>query len=150
LTVPSPSNPFQDVNGDVQVRPGDRLPSIPEHRLKLGVDYRPSPDWSVGATANFVSDFYYAGDPSNRLAPIPGYAIVNLHASFRPSARLQWYATIDNVLNRRYATFGTLGDPSGVGAPGVPPNAAPGAAVDNRFQSPGAPFEAFAGLRVYF
>jgi hypothetical protein len=26
LTVPSPSNPYQDVNGNIQVEPGDHLP----------------------------------------------------------------------------------------------------------------------------
>jgi iron complex outermembrane receptor protein len=149
LVVPSPSNPYQDANGDIHVQPGDRLPEIPEHRVKLGVDFEPAPHWTAGATLNLVSHFYYGGDASNQLPPIPGYAVVSLHASDRPTEHLEIFAAIDNVFNRRYATFGTLSDPTGVGAPGVPANAVTnGPGVDNRFLTPGAPFEAFGGVRI--
>ena len=53
-----PRIPFRMRNGNIQVEPGDRLPGIPEHRLKLGADYRILPDWTVGATVNVVSSFY--------------------------------------------------------------------------------------------
>jgi hypothetical protein len=42
-------------------------------------------------------------------------------------------------------------DPTGVGPPGVPPNANsndPG--VDNRFQSPGMPRAYFGGVKIRF
>src|SRR6202042_1362343 len=39
LLLNSPSNPFQDADGNIQVLPGDRLPLIPLSRLKLGADY---------------------------------------------------------------------------------------------------------------
>ena len=58
---------------DIQVEPGDHLPGIPEHRLKLGAEYKIVPEWTVGATLNLVSSFYYVGDESNQLLPIPGY-----------------------------------------------------------------------------
>jgi len=151
LVVPSPSNPYQDALGDIQVEPGDRMPGIPEHRVKLGVDYKIIPTWTVGATLNYVSSFYYVGDESNQLAPIPGYAVVNLHTTYKPVEHLEMFATINNLFNRKYATFGLLSDPTGVGAPGVPPNGVSnGPGVDNRFQSPAAPFEAFGGVRILF
>ena len=149
LVVPSGSNPYRDANGDIHVAPGDRLPEIPEHRVKLGVDFAPTSKWTVGATLGLVSSFYYGGDASNQLAPIPGYTVVSLHASYEPNTHIEFFATIGNVFNRRYATFGTLSDPTGVGAPGVPPNGvANGPGVNNRFLTPGAPFEAFGGIRI--
>ena len=151
LVVPSGSNPYRDANGDIHVAPGDRLPEIPEHRVKLGVDYAPTPKWTVGATLALVSSFYYGGDASNHLAPIPGYTVVSLHSSYEPDRHIEFFATIDNLFDRRYATFGTLSDPTGVGAPGVPPNGVTnGPGVNNRFLTPGAPFEAFGGVRIYF
>jgi iron complex outermembrane recepter protein len=54
---------------------------------------------------------------------------------------------VDNLLNAKYATFGQYGDPTGVGAPGVPVS---GIGVDNRFLAPGAPIAAFGGIRVTF
>jgi hypothetical protein len=48
-------------------------------------------------------------------------------------------------------TFGVLGDPTEVGAPGVPANAgASDPSVDNRFQSPAAPIAAYGGLELRF
>ena len=149
LTVPSPSNPFQDENGDIQVAPGDRMPGIPESRLKLGADFKIIPQWTVGATLNYVSSAYYVGDESNQLPPLPGYATVNLHTSYKPFAHLEVFASISNLLNRKYATWGILSDPTGINAPGIPADADtndPG--VDNRFQSPAAPFEVFGGVRL--
>ena len=151
LVVPSPSNPYQNSLGDIQVEPGDRLPGIPEHRLKLGTEYRIVPAWTLGATINIVSSFYYVGDESNQLAPIPGYAVVNLHSTYRPMDHLELFASVSNLFNRKYATWGLLSDPTGVGSPGIPPGGVTnGPGVDNRFLSPAAPLEAFAGVRMTF
>jgi iron complex outermembrane receptor protein len=151
LLMPSPSNPYQDANGNIQVEPGDRLPGIPQHRLKLGADYKILPDLTVGATVNVVSSFFYVGDQSNQLPQIPGYTIVNLHTSYKPVPHFEVFASIKNLFNRKYATWGTLSDPTGVGAPGIPPNGVTnGPGVDNRFVSPAAPFEAFGGVRITF
>jgi iron complex outermembrane receptor protein len=100
---------------------------------------------------NFVSDFYYVGDESNQLAPIGGYTVVNLHSSFRPTPHVELFASVNNLLNRKYATWGILSDPTGIGAPGIPVNAVTnGPGVNNRFLSPAAPLEAFVGLRLMF
>jgi iron complex outermembrane receptor protein len=151
LTLPSPSNPYQNALGDIQVEPGDHLPGIPENRLKLGVDYKILSDWTVGATLNLVSSNYYAGDESNQLAPNPGYTVVNLHTSYKPVLHFEVFASINNLFNRQYATWGILSDPTGVGCPGVPVDGVPnGPGVNNRFLSPAAPFEAFGGVRITF
>ena len=149
LVVPSPSNPFQDAAGNIQVEPGDHLPGIPENRIKLGADFKIVQPWSVGASVNWVSDFYYVGDESNQLQPIPGYTVVNLHSTYQPSSHFELFLSINNLLNRKYATWGILSDPTGIGAPGVPPNGVTnGPGVDNRFLSPAPPFEIFGGLRI--
>jgi iron complex outermembrane receptor protein len=152
LTVPSPSNPFRDANGDLTVRPGDDIPGVPRSRVKLGIDYALRPETlTVGLSLNAVGSFHYVGDASNQLAPIPGYHVLDLHASYRAYRHLELFASMKNVLNEKYATFGILSDPTGVNAPGVPRGATTnGPGVDNRFLSPAAPFEAFGGIRVSF
>lgn len=147
--VPSPSNPDADASGNIHVIPGDRLPGIPEHRLKLGVDYQPVGALTIGAAVNVVSSSYYNGDQANLLAPIPGYAVVDLHSTYKPSRHLELFASISNLFDRKYATYGILSDPTGVGAPGIPPGAAPDSpGVDNRFLSPAAPLQISAGVRL--
>ena len=151
LVVPSPSSPYQDALGDVQVEPGDRLPGIPEHRVKIGADLKVIPNWTVGATLNYVSSFFYVGDESNQLAPIPGYATVTLHTTYEPVEHLEVFASVSNLFNRKYGTWGILSDPTGINGPGIPPNGVTnGPGVDNRFLSPAAPLEAFGGVRISF
>jgi iron complex outermembrane receptor protein len=151
LLLNSPSNPFQDADGNIQVLPGDRLPLIPLSRVKLGADYSLSPQWSVGGSLVLATDSFYRGDESNQNPQLPGYHVVSLRTSYRPNKRFEVFANVQNLFDERYSTFGLFSDPTGVGAPGVPPNAdsnAPG--VDNRFQSPGMPRSYFGGVRISF
>ncbi|HLY79311.1 MAG TPA: TonB-dependent receptor, partial [Caulobacteraceae bacterium] len=151
LMLPSPSNPFQDGAGNIAVMPGDHLPGIPRHRLKAGADWRVRPGWTVGASLALVSRASYFGDEANQLAPLPGYAVLNLHSTLQLSRALSLFVDIANATDARYATFGVLGDPTGIGAPGVPANAATnGPGVDNRFQSPASPIAAYAGVKWRF
>jgi len=146
LLVHSPSNPLQDANGNIAVSKGDRLPGIPRHRLKAGADAEVAEGWIIGGTVAWVSDSYYRGDEANLLAPLAGYAVVNLHSSYDVTQWISVTLRIDNAFNARYANFGVLGDPSGVGAPGIPG----GSGADPRFQSPSAPVSAFGGVKVRF
>jgi iron complex outermembrane receptor protein len=151
LVLNSPSNPFQDAGGDIQVVPGDRLPLIPLSRVKLGADYSLSPRWSVGGSLVLATDSFYRGDESNQNPQLPGYHVVSLRSSYRLNQCFEIFANVQNLFDERYSTLGLFGDPTGVGAPGVPTNAgsnAPG--VDNRFQSPGMPRSYFGGVRISF
>jgi iron complex outermembrane recepter protein len=151
LTLPSPSNPYQDAYGNIQVEPGDHLPCIPQHRIKAGMDYKVLSNWTVGASVRFVSDQYYYGDESNQLAPLPSYQVFGLHSSYQATRWLQVFAHIDNVLNAKYATYGVLSDPTGIGAPGIPVTGATnGPGVDNRFLSPAYPLAIYGGVRITF
>lgn len=145
----SPSNPAANADGNILITPGDRIPGIPLHRFKAGADFQVLPGWILGASVVVVSPQYYKGDESNQNPELPGYHIFGLHSSYQLGNHCEIFASVENLLDARYATFGTFGDPTGVGAPGIPPNAVTnGPGVDNRFVSPAAPFAAFAGVRL--
>jgi iron complex outermembrane receptor protein len=151
LTLSSPSNPFQDANGDIHVLPGDRLPGIPKNRVKAGADYSLSSKWSVGASIVRVSDQFYHGDESNQNPPLPGYTVVSLRSRYKVGKQLEIFADVQNLFDERYATYGLFGDPTGVNAPGIPSGAASNdPTVDNRFQNPAAPRSVFGGVRLSF
>ncbi|HTZ78749.1 MAG TPA: TonB-dependent receptor [Stellaceae bacterium] len=147
LTLPSPSNPLADASGNISVVPGDHLPGIPMHQLKVGADYHVTDHWTVGAVFTYFSDQYYRGDESNQNPKLPGYEVVNLHSSYTVTKNLEIFANLQNAFDTHYATVGAFGDPTGVGAPGVPTN---GTGVDNRFVGPAPPISVFGGIRIRF
>ena len=148
---PSPANPFQDANGNIQVNVGDELPLIPKSRVKLGAEVAVLPHWSVGGTWTFVGPSFYRGDEANLYQELPGYTVASLRTSYQLSKKVQVFANIQNLFDRHYSTYGILGDPTGVGAPGVPADGAFGDPdVDPRFQSPAMPRAYFGGVKISF
>lgn len=151
LLLHSPSNPYQDANGNIRVLAGKQLPLIPRNRLKLGVDVSPLPGFSLGTSVAVTSSSFYRADESNQNPPLSGYHPVSLRTSYEITRKVALFANVQNLFDERYSTYGLYSDPTGLGAPGVPPNANsndPG--VDNRFQSPAMPRSYFGGVRVSF
>jgi iron complex outermembrane receptor protein len=148
---PSPANPFQDANGNVQVNVGDELPLIPKTRMKLGTDVKVLPGWSVGGTWSYIGPSFYRGDEDNQNPELPGYTVASLRTSCQITKNVLLFANIQNLFDRHYSTFGILGDPTGVGAPGVPANGVLGDPdVDPQFQSPAMPRAYFGGVKISF
>jgi iron complex outermembrane receptor protein len=141
IQLASPFNPFADANGNINVVPGDRLPSIPRNRIKVGADYSLTDKWKIGADASFVGSSYLRGDEINLLPKIPAYQVVNLRMSYQIDKNVQVYGLIENLLDRRYATFGTLFDTTAISF--LPLS-------DPRTVSPAQPFSAYVGMKAKF
>jgi len=151
LLEPSPANPFQDADGNIQVKVGDQLPLIPKTRVKFGADVAILPHWSVGGTWSYIGPSFYRGDEANLNPELPGHAVASLRTSYQFVPHVQVFANIQNLFDRHYSTFGILGDPTGVGAPGVPADGEFGDPdVDSRFQSPAMPRAYFGGVKISF
>src|SRR5205823_10071485 len=89
LASASPNNPAADENGQIQVRPGDRLPSLPQHRLKAGVDYAATPRWNIGLDLVVAGSQYLRGDESNSNPRLPGFWRLDLHSRYRLADNLE-------------------------------------------------------------
>jgi iron complex outermembrane recepter protein len=144
ITLSSPNNPSADAAGDIQVRPGDHLPGIPQHRLKLSADYAVTDKWTFGGNVIVASDQYFFGDQSNQNPKLGGYYVVNLHSSYAITDNVELFVLVDNLFDRKYATFAIFGDVTKTPLPGV---ANPS---DPRFESVSPPLSAFGGLRIRF
>ncbi len=141
------NSPFADpTTHTIQVVPGNQIPAVPRHRIKAGVDYAVTDAWKVGGDALFVSSQYLVGDESNQAAKLPYYTVFNLRTSYQVTKNVQLYGRLDNLLDNRYATFGTFFDTTAV------PNFANGGAqfTDPRSLSPARPRAFYAGLRATF
>jgi len=142
LTLSSPNNPLIPSPGDnfvTEVHPGDRLPGIPAHKFKAGIDYWITTQWSAGASLLAASNQVFFGDEANLNARLPGYAVLGTHTSYDLTKNVQIYGIFNNILDKHYATYGTYFDIKSV--PGF---------SDPRTVVPAPPFSAFVGLKVHF
>lgn len=88
-------------------------------------------------------------DPAGNIQVEPGDHLPGIPE--QPWAHCEFFASIDNLFNRKYSTWGILSDPTGIGAPGIPVTGyTNGPGIDNRFLSPAAPLEIFGGVRITF
>ncbi len=146
----SPNNSEADDEGAILVRPGNRIPGIPMHTAKLRVDWDVSAAVTFGASIAAASSQYAHGDENNAdvSGRLPGYAVVHLDAQYRATPRVTLFAQIENLFDRRYASFGLLGSNVFTG-PGQSFGPAAGVApVAEQFRALGTPRGVFAGVRV--
>ncbi len=139
-------SPFADVNGNVQILPGNRIPAIPRNRVKAGIDYWVTDAFKVGGDALFVGSQYFVGDESNQAERLASYTVFNLHGSYQVNKTFQIYGRVENIFDHRYATHGTFFERNDV------PNFANGGApfTDARSVSPARPRAFYAGLKATF
>ena len=109
-TLSSPNNPLATGTGAINVRPGNKVPLVPEHQIKGGFDVTVLPGWRFGMNVQAFSSSYYRGDESNLNRKLPPYAVVNLTTSYQVTKNLQVFGLVTNLLNNRYATFGTFAE----------------------------------------
>ena len=159
--VSAASNSTADADGNIVVRPGDRIPLIPRHTGRLVLDYQLSPRWDVGGSAIAASGSYLHGNENNANQAggtnaggayiegtgwIAGYLVVNLQTTYRLSKRLEFFARLANLLDRDYATAGFLTSNSFTPSGALIPN--PANWPNENAVSPGEPRAVWAGLRV--
>jgi outer membrane receptor protein involved in Fe transport len=134
----SANHPDANEDGLIFVRKGDRIPGLPKNSLKIGADFAFTSALSVGGDVIANSGQYLRSDEANLLGETAGYALFNLRANYRFNEHFSVFARVDNVFDKRYVTFGTLGDPSVV-YPDFD---------DSRFYGPGQPRAAWIGFRA--
>lgn len=121
------------------VSKGDRLPSVPEHNIKIGADYAFTPKFSAGMTASYHSSQYFRGDEANVDRKIEHYKVVNLHGRYKATENLEFFAKVDNLFDSEYETFGLYGEA----------DEAPGLDIeDPRFVGAGAPRAGWIGFKL--
>ena len=140
FAVTSPNHP-EAVDGEIEVEGGDRLPLIPEQLLKAGLRFAISDALTFGADVVASSGAYFRGDEGNLLDQLDGYSLLNVRAEYRFGERASVFASIDNLLDEEYETFGLFGEADEVLGDDFD---------EPYFVGPGAPRAAWIGVRVEF
>ncbi|USJ01885.1 TonB-dependent receptor [Xanthomonas prunicola] len=144
----------------IALRPGLRIAALPRHNLKLGAQWQRDA-LTLGAGVRAVSgriasgnedgqvDNAEAGEPAPERINIgtAGYALVDLHGRWTLSERLSLFARVDNVFNRRYATYAAVAEDVFPDGELARPQDEPVETGPARFLAPGAPRQYLIGLR---
>jgi len=155
---------FPGVEGEIDIRPGDRIPLLPRRMLKLFADWRIAQNFSLNMDIQAVGSSLARGNENGQHQPdgvyylgsgrSPGYAVTNLGVEWRPMPALKLFAQVNNVFDRDYSTAAQLG-PTGFNSAGNF-QARPFAANANgdrpvrhaTFYAPGAPRTVWVGLKL--
>lgn len=143
LQLTAPDNPQADEEGRIAVLAGDRIPGIARHRGLISVEYS-ADRWSLGADIQAASGQYLFGDEANLEPRTSPYVLTNLRGSVRLAGPLSLFAEVRNLLDTRYATFGTFSATDEI------PLAEAPHAEDPRSLGPGAPRRVTIGLSARF
>lgn len=140
---------------EVHVQPGNRLPGIPLHSLKLGADYAVNDRWLLTANATGYSRQYVRGNENNAhqaggkffgSGEAKGYAVLDLGVRVTLDRGWALSGRVNNLFDRHYASAGALGQ--------NPFNAAgmfqthSGQWQHETFYAPGAPRSVYFGFRL--
>ena len=161
--VNAASNSTADADGNIQVRPGDRVPLIPQHTGRLVLDYEVNEKLDVGGNVVLASGSYLHGNENNANQAggtnatgafisgsgwISGYAVLNLQGTYHVSKYAEIFARVVNVLDKEYSTGGFLTTNS------FNPNGTfrfnPNDWTNENAVSPAQPRAIWAGVRIHF
>ncbi len=142
----------------IQVKKGDRLANLPDHALKLRLQYQATPNWTIGSNINMFSNVYVRGNENNNHSAndgdadhvqdsgtIGGYTVVNLDTRYKfGNSGWQVFAKAINIFDKEYASGGQFGEnwiENGVFSGGDEPS---------KMIMPGAPRAGWVGVRYDF
>lgn len=139
---------------NIGITPGMRIAGLPRHSLKFSADGPLARGFSVGADLQVLSRRVTQGNEDGRAADdeddrldlsVPGYAVVNLRATWQARPGLELLARVNNAFNRQTASYGALAE-----TPFDARGHTTGESRDALFLAPGAPRSLFIGLRWLF
>jgi outer membrane receptor protein involved in Fe transport len=153
------------LEGTIDIEPGDRMPLIPRHLIKVFADFQVTSAFNVDVDVIGASSLYARGNENNLHEPdgsyylgpgsSPGYAVVNLGGRYTLTRWLQVVGQIDNLFDRRYYTAAQLGALGFTGsetfvAQPFPPVDGEFPIRHSTFYAPGAPIRGWIGTRLNF
>ena len=153
------------LEGSIEIEPGDRMPLVPRHMVKVFAGIQVTSAFSVDVDVMGVSGSLARGNENNLheadgtyyLGPgdSPGYAVVNVGGRYTLTRWLQIVGQINNLFDTRYYTAAQLGalgfteSETFIARP-LPPINGQFPLMHSTFYAPGAPIRGWIGTRFTF
>jgi iron complex outermembrane recepter protein len=96
------------------VRPGDQLPLVPSHQVKVGGTLVLPKGFFGGMDGRYIGSQYLRGDEANVEPKLGGYFVADARLGWR-GAGWEITAIANNLFQHKYATFGTFNVNQGAG-----------------------------------
>jgi outer membrane receptor protein involved in Fe transport len=104
----------EDFGGSNAVRPGDQIPLVPNHQLKVGGSFVLPKGLFTGVDGRYIGSEYLRGDEANVERKLGGYFVADARLGWR-GAGWEITAIANNLFQHKYATFGTFNVNQGAG-----------------------------------
>lgn len=95
----------EDFGGENTVAPGDELPLVPKHQVKLGGSFQLPSGFFFGGDGRYIGSQYLRGDEANEEPKLDGYFVADARLGWRGHG-WEIVAVGNNILQNKYATFG--------------------------------------------
>ena len=95
------------------------VPLVPEHKFRMLFNYQPSELLNISLGASYADSVYIGGDYANTKDALQDYVLVDLNVRYAISPELEVFATVDNLLDKEYTSFGFSGFSNDGFYPGV-------------------------------
>ncbi|QWD74828.1 TonB-dependent receptor [Polynucleobacter sp. TSB-Sco08W16] len=83
---------------------GTQVGGVPQNMGYAGVTYMPLPKTSLSANVRYIGNSWLDGAHT---LPVPSYAVVGLKANYQMTSQASLFASVVNLFNRTYITYGT-------------------------------------------
>lgn len=102
---------YDFVDSEITAGPfnGNRIPLVPENRMRLFAEYSVNENWNMNLDAVYTDNQVYGADYSNDYPELDGYTVLNFSSRYQVDQWV-WRFRVNNLLDAEYSESGSIGN----------------------------------------
>ena len=88
---------------------GSEVPLVPEHKARVALNYQPRSQLTTSIGATYTNRVFIGGDYDNTKSALDSYVLMDLNLRYVLNSNVELFATVDNLLDKEYTSFGFSG-----------------------------------------
>ena len=131
-----------NISATKTIMPGNTVPLVPKNRFSVTGNVHPMEGLTLSLIGLYVGSQYYLNDETNTEPQLSSYFLLNGRLAYErpvPGGRLAGFLMLNNILNQKYSTSGTIAS-----------NTLTGGGAIEQFVVPAPTFAIYGGLSYRF